>query len=111
MATEDNVDLVTLLKERITLDQKLQLALERRPAMMPSYRRGEKGWKIAWIRWGEYCEIELALDPPGDEWSFATTDRLQTLQTQLGCNRVHALATKEGEIRYIAEWDAVKGAR
>jgi hypothetical protein len=36
---------------------------------------------------------------------------LQALQTQLGCNRVHALATEEGEIRYVAEWDAVRGTR
>jgi hypothetical protein len=80
--------------------------------MMPSYRRGEEGWKVAWVRWGEYCDVELALIPPkdGSEWSFATGDRLQALQTQLGCNRVHAIAIDD-EIRYIAEWDAVKGTR
>jgi hypothetical protein len=101
--------LIELARSKLVVEQKLQEELDKLvPPTTTGYLHREESWTIVWAREGEHgVDIEIAIDPPEGaySWNATTIEKLQTLQTQLGCDRIYVFARESGRIRYIAAWD------
>jgi hypothetical protein len=102
--------LIDIFREQLKLEEKLQNALD---DVVPPAGRFAESWTLAWVGQGEHdVELEIALEPPDGavEWHYPTIERLQTLQQQLACDRIHAVPMDKNEIRYIASYDREKNS-
>lgn len=102
--------LIELMRSMIVVEGKLQDELDECvPPTTTGYLHREESWTIAYVREGDHAgEIEMALDPPRAAYhlNYPSVDKLQTLQSQLGCDRLHGFAREPGKMRYIARWEA-----
>jgi hypothetical protein len=101
--------LIELMRSTIVVEEKLKTELDKCvPPTTTGYLHHEESWTVAWVREGDHAgEIEMAIDPPrgAHAWNYPTVEKLQTLQTQLGCARLRAFALECGKVRYIAIWE------